>query len=126
MADATQERRMQQRCTKDVGMHCSYVHGGTDQIVTLRNYSSRGMYFESAWEIQPGTLIVLRAMDVNDAALFDPAIKAPQFSIGDSDPEACLGYRSHAVAKVMRCVKLDDHGDQPHFGVGAEMQILTD
>jgi hypothetical protein len=126
MEHETKDRRGQQRCVKDVGMHCSYLHGNVDQLVTIRNFSYRGIYFESGWNITPGTLIVLRAMDANDTAVFESPHDVPQYSFSQSDPETCMEYRSHAVAKVRRCVKLENHDDPPLYGVGVEIQILTD
>jgi hypothetical protein len=126
MGDEIKDRRTEQRCTKDVGMHCSYLHGRTHQVVTMRNFSNRGVYFESGWEISPGTLIVIRAMDAHDFMQIDAAADVPPYVARPSDPEACMGYRAHALVKVRRCVKLDDHVDQSHYGVGAQIQILTD
>jgi hypothetical protein len=126
MGQATNDRRRQQRCVKDVGMHCSYLHGNMDQLVRLRNFSYQGIYFESAWNIVPGTLIVLRSMDINDSAVIASYEDVPQYSFTDFDPDVCLGYRSHSVAKVRRCVKLDGYDDPPLYGIGAEIQILTD
>jgi hypothetical protein len=126
MGHETNDRRRQQRCVKDVGMHCSYLHGDMDQLVTLRNFSYQGIYFESAWNIVPGTSIVLRSMDINDTAAFKSHQDVPRFSYTPSDPDVCMGYRTHAVAEVRRCVKLEGYDDPPLYGIGAEIQILTD
>jgi hypothetical protein len=126
MGQATNDRRRQQRCVKDVGMHCSYLHGNMDQLVRLRNFSYLGIYFESGWDITPGTFIVLRSMDLNDTSIIETHQNVPQYSFTESDPEVCMEYRSHSVAKVRRCVKLDGYEDPPLYGIGAEIQILTD
>lgn len=126
MAGDAEERRGQPRCVKDVGMHCSLLHGQADQLVTLRNFSHRGCFFESAWNMQPGALVVLRSLDARNDAPGEASSDRPPFTIGHSDPEACMGYRSHMVAKVQRCVKLTGRNMQPRYGVGAEVQILTD
>lgn len=125
MKQEKQDRRSQQRCIKDVGMHCSLLNKKTDTVVTLRNFNERGVYFESGWKIQPGTLVVLRAMDATDFVVSDATADMPQYCLKDSDPGVCTGFRSHTVAKVQRCEKLDGYGDQPYYGIGAEIQILT-
>jgi hypothetical protein len=117
------DRRSAQRCVKDVGMHCSLLNQRADQMVTVRNFSQRGFYFESGWNIPPGALIILRTLDAQDETADDGR---PRFEMHQSDPEACNTYRSHTLAKVQRCVPLDDYKVQPFFGVGAEVQIITD
>ena len=47
MKHETADRRMQQRCVKDVSMTCAHLNQNDDRIVTVRNYSSTGLYFES-------------------------------------------------------------------------------
>jgi hypothetical protein len=126
MGPETNDRRFEQRCTKDVGMHCSFLHGKTEKVVTIRNFGFRGVYFESSWNMQPGNLIVLRAMDANDFVPGDAQSDAPRYTIDQADPKACMGYRSHSVAMVRRCEKLDRQEGHPLYGVGAEIQILTD
>jgi hypothetical protein len=76
--------------------------------------------------MQPGTLIVLRTLDANDATLGHTTDDVPRYTVEHADPEACMGYRSHTVAMVRRCEKLDSHDDSPLYGIGAEIQILTD
>ena len=107
-------------------MHCSFLNGHADQIVTLRNFSSQGIYFESGWNIRPGTLIVLRAMDAADRLHWEASSPSAQYTTSRSDPEVCAEYRSHTVAKVQHCRQLDGRDDLPRFGVGAAIQILTD
>ena len=126
MVSELKNRRSQHRCFKDVGMHCSFLHGNAYQLVTLRNFSNRGIYFESTGEIQPGTFIVLRTMVGDDFMDVTAASNVPDFSISRNDPGVCMEYRSHVVATVQRCVRLDDLDDAPRYGVGAEIQILTD
>lgn len=107
-------------------MHCSYLHGHADQIVMLRNFSSGGIYFESGRTIQPGTLIVLRAMDAADRLHSEASPPTAQYATSRRDPQACAEYRSHTVAKVQRCRQLDGQDDPPRYGVGAAIQFLTD
>lgn len=126
MEDEIEDRRLLQRCRKDVSMHCSFLHGHADQMVTLRNFSARGIYFESGWNIRPGTLIVLRAMDAADGLLSAASSQAVQYTISRSDPEACAQYRSHTVARVQHCIELENRDEQSLYGVGAVIQILTD
>lgn len=120
------DRRHQQRCSKDVSMHCSLLHGHADQIVTLRNFSVGGVYFESGRTIRPGTLIILRAMDAADRFHSEGSSPSAQYATSPSDPEACADYRSHTVARVQRCRQLDGQDDSPRYGVGAAIQFLTD
>ena len=126
MEQANKERRSRHRCAKDVAMHCSLLHGDANRRVMLRNYSNRGLYFESSWKIRPETLVILRAMDAHDLMVVDQASLMPQFSINWDDPEACMEYRAHTFAKVQRCVTLNDYADKPRYGIGAEIQTLTD
>ncbi len=126
MGDEIKNRRMQGRCVKDVGMHCSLLNGHADKIVKLRNFSNRGVYFEAGWKFHPGSMIVLRAMGANDRRPADTSPDAPPYAIDHSDPVVCMGYRSHTVAKVQRCEKLEGTGARPLYGIGAEIQILTD
>lgn len=118
------DRRMQQRCAKDVSMTCSLLNKNDDHIVTVRNYSSRGMYFESDEEALISSFIVLRAMGAHEMkALASPSDQPFPFSMESSDPRACWGYRSHTVAKVIRCNKVED---AIRFGVGAQVLFLSD
>ena len=119
-------RRNQHRCVKDVGMYCSFLHGNTSHIVTIRNFSRSGLYFESEQKIKPGTFVVLRSMGSNDLKTIDPATVKPEFFIDDMDPEVCMGFRSHIPAMVQRCVKSDGEVHTPLYGIGAKIQILTD
>lgn len=107
-------------------MHCSLLHGYADQIVTLRNFSSSGIYFESGRNLRPGTLIVLRTMDAADMFFSEASSPAAQYATSPSDPKACAEYRSHTVAKVQHCRQLDGRDDSPRYGVGAAIQFLTD
>jgi hypothetical protein len=126
MTHESHERRRQARCVKDVGMHCSQLPTAAEQVVTLRNFSRRGLYFESARRLQPGSVIVLRALDVQGPSVTASPADAPTFTLRRADPEACLSFRSHTVATVRRCERLSGSEDIPRFGVGAEVQILTD
>jgi hypothetical protein len=118
------DRRMHQRCAKDVSMTCSHLNKNDDHIVTVRNYSSRGMYFESDEAASIGSFIVLRAMGAHEMeALASPSGRPFAFSLESSDPMACREYRSHSVAKVVRCHK---GVDSTRFGIGAEVLILSD
>ncbi len=126
MAHEPKERRRQHRCVKDVAMRCSFLGENISRLVTLRNFSSRGVYFESGWKIQPGQLIVLRAIGANDLKAVDPASDMPVFSIRHSDPEACMGYRSHSLVAVRRCEALGGAKSAMLYGIGAEIQALAD
>ena len=107
-------------------MHCSFLRGHADQIVTLRNYSARGIYFESGRSIRPGTLIVLREIDAADRLHWEVSSPPAQYATSRTDPKACAEYRSHTLAKVQHCRQLDGRDDSPRYGVGAAIQILTD
>lgn len=126
MASEIKDRRLQHRCTKDVGMHCALLHGNANRLVIIRNYSARGIYFESHDQIQPSTVIVLRTLGANDFLDNDATSNAPLFSIENSDPDVCTRFRSHVLAKVQRCVRLEGHDDVVRYGMGAEIQMLTD
>lgn len=115
---------MQQRCVKDVSMTCAHLNQNDDRIVTVRNYSSTGLYFESDEEALIGSFVVIRTPGSHDVGVPASPSEPPfQFTIEQSDPRACLGYRSHTVARVIRCNKVDD---ATHFGVGAEILILSE
>ena len=117
------DRRSAQRCVKDVGMHCSVLNRNEEQLVTVRNYSQWGFYFESKWNIPSGSLIVLRNLDSRNEKAGDGQ---PRFEMHRTDPEACHTYRSHTLARVQRCVQLDGHDAPRLFGIGAKIQFLTD
>ena len=125
MEHQTPDRRVQQRCAKDVSMTCSHLNKNDEHIVTIRNYNKNGLYFESNEALLIDSFIVLRAVGAHEMENFGPRPEYPfQFSIEISDPEACRGYRSHAVAKVIRCEKVDT--DPTRFGVGAKLLILSE
>jgi hypothetical protein len=125
MTHETTDQRRQQRCFKDIGMTCAHLNENDDHIVTVRNYSNRGVYFESDEAARIGSFVVIRAVASHDVGGFaSPSDSTFQFTIEPSDPEACRGYRSHTVAKVIRCNKVDD--DTKRFGVGAEILMLSD
>jgi hypothetical protein len=126
VASEIKDRRLQHRCTKDVGMHCALLHGDANRLVIVRNYSARGIYFESQGQIQAGTMIVIRTLGANDFLDNEATANAPLFSIATSDPDACSLFRSHVLAKVQRCVRLEGHNDAVRYGMGAEIQMLTD
>lgn len=120
------ERRDAERCRKRVGMHCSPLGGGKTQPVTLCNFSSRGMYFESERALDAGTWVVLRTIAKNDrfAAGWDADV--PQYGVADADPVACMQFRSHTVARVQRCEKIGHRNTAARFGIGAQIQFLTE
>lgn len=126
MQSEINERRHESRCAKDVGMHCALLQGDEHWPVMVRNYSVRGLYFESQTKIQPDTIIVLRTMTANDALDNDASFTAPLFSIDEDDPVACTLFRSHILAKVRRCDRLDGHDGVARYGLGAELPVLTD
>ena len=115
-----QNRRSEHRCRKDVGMHCSLLHGKATHLVTLRNFSRRGVYFESSGKFFSGNIIVLRTR------ADDEGFGAPRYAVGKDDPEVCTRFRSHVVAEVRRCDRLHGPDETPCYGVGAKIQILTD
>ena len=122
MKHETVERRRQQRCVKDVSMTCAHLNENDDRIVTVRNYSSVGVYFESNEAARVGSFVVIRTPGSHDVVARTPPSDYPfQFTIEQSDPRACWGFRSHTVAKVVRCNKADD---ATQFGVGAEILFL--
>lgn len=106
-------------------MTCAHLNEHDEHIVTLRNFNHGGMYFESDEELLIGSFIVLRTVGADDMENLVSSPDEPfQFSIESSDPKACWGYRSHTVAKVLRCTKVDDGATR--YGVGAEVLILSD
>ena len=118
------DRRAQQRCAKDVNMTCSHLNKNDNQIVTVRNYSGSGIYFESNEEALIGSFIVLRTVGAHEMeGRASPSEYPFQFTIENSDSQACWGYRSHTVAKVIRCNKVDD---ATRFGIGAQALFLSD
>ena len=119
-------QRSHQRCCKDVGMHCTLLHGHAGQVVMLRNFSNRGMYFESTGALSPGSLVVLRTLSANDLRSNGAAVDAPCYAMREDDPDACMTFRSHVIARVQRCERLERPEGPPRFGVGAEIQMLTD
>ena len=126
MADRSRERRSQPRCAKTVHMHCAYLHGRSEHMVTLLNFNSGGLYFESGRNLATGTYVVLRAMtDDREKA---PTVSSPAIATVDNEAtfEACNAYRSHTVVKVLRCRRLDGVNDTPRYGVGAAIQMLAD
>jgi hypothetical protein len=71
-----------------------------------------------------GSFIVLRMMGAHEVeALASPTDPPFPFSMESADPRACRGYRSHTVAKVVRCNKAVE---TTRFGIGAEVMILSD
>jgi hypothetical protein len=126
MKDPMHDRRGEQRCIKDVGMQCTLLNGNVTRPVTLRNYSINGLFFETAVQIKPGTFIVLRSADANEARDTKMSSAGPSYSLNKHDPEVCSLFRSHTVAKVKRCELIDGHDESSRYGVFAEIQRLTD
>ncbi|MCB2146328.1 MAG: hypothetical protein KQI81_07610 [Deltaproteobacteria bacterium] len=125
MDHQTPDRRMQQRCAKDVSMTCSHLNQKDERMVTIRNYNDKGLYFESDEALLVDSFIVLRAVGVHEMGNFGSRAEHPfLFSIENSDPGACRGYRSHTVARVVRCEKVNV--DPTRFGVGAKSLILSE
>jgi hypothetical protein len=120
------DRRGQQRCVKDVSMYCTLLHGHTARPVTIHNYNASGLYFETSVKILAGTYIVLRSIGANEQLDQDVKSKAPIFSMKRNDPEVCTLFRSHCIAKVKRCVALGHRDNAPYYGVGAQIEMLTD
>ena len=126
MGDRSADRRSQPRCTKTVNMHCACLHGRAEHKVTLRNFNSRGLYFESGLNLAPGTFVVIRAMAATEQPDGSGATPAIPDVAGDADARACDAYRSHSVAKVLHCRRLAGLDDPPRYGVGAAIQMLAD
>ena len=126
MKDRMHDRRGEQRCIKDVGMQCTLLNGNVTRSVTLRNYCSSGFFFGTAVQIKPGTYIVLRSADANEARHTSMASAGPLYSLNKDDPNVCSLFRSHTVAKVKRCEQIDGHDESSRYGVFAEIQRLTD
>lgn len=104
-------------------MHCSLLNGQMRQVVAVRNFSQNGFYFESGWNLQIGSMVILRALSVHESG---DENDHPQFSIDADDVAACSMYRSHSLVSVKRCVQIDDDVAQPLFGIGAAVQIITE
>lgn len=126
MTPRPKNRRAAHRCVKNVGMRCSYVNDRKSHLVTLRNFSDRGLYFESSGRMRPGALIVLRTMVDAERHDSERAFHMPLYSVAKEDPATCSLFRSHVVARVQRCVELPDPGGDLNYGVGAAIQILSD
>jgi hypothetical protein len=125
MEHQTSDRRVQQRCAKDVSMTCSRLNKNDEHMVTIRNYNEKGLYFESDENLSVDAFIVLRAVGTHEMEKFGSRPDQPlPFSMAISDPGACRGYRSHTVARVIRCEKVDT--DPTRFGVGAKLLILSE
>lgn len=120
------ERRGQLRCVKNIGMHCTLLNGNAVRTVFLRNFSVSGLFLETTVQIMPGTYIVLRSINANDAMNTTQDAAGPQYELNTNDPEVCSLFRSHTVAKVQRCEQLKGHYVLPRYGVAAEIQMLTD
>ena len=119
----TMERRREQRCVKDVGMHYSLLNHTTEHPVVIRNFSKSGLYFESNQSLQPGVLVVLRSID-GDKRVDNKIL--PSFAMQNNDPESCSTYRSHTLVSVKRSTKLEKTDGQNSFGIGATVQIIAD
>ena len=85
MKHETADRRMQQRCVKDVSMTCAHLNQNDDRIVTVRNYSSTGLYFESDEEALIGSFVVIgrpgltmwECLPHNPSTLFNLPLNSP-------------------------------------------------
>lgn len=121
-----QNRRADHRCSKDVGMHCSPLHGKGKEIVTLRNFSQRGIYFESSGDFPIGSFVVLRTVAGAEWVEAAAPFRVPDYSVSEDDPEACATFRSHTVARVQRCERLHEPGDPPRYGIGAQIELWND
>ena len=126
MVDSVGDRRGQQRCVKDVGMGCALLNGNVERPVTVRNFSSSGLFFETAVQIVPGTYVVLRSLGPNETSDTTMGSAGPQYALDDEDPEVCSLFRSHTVAKVQRCELLGNTADSTRYGVAAEIQRWND
>ncbi len=124
MEKENRERRRHYRCLKDVGVRCTRFSDNVTWPVRLRNFSSKGLYFESGWEIQPGDLVVVRDMTAHESSMGDSGPDALRFTIDSADPDACTQYRSHSLAKVTRCETRPEGNPEPLYGIGAEIQNL--
>lgn len=126
MASEIKERRSHPRCAKEVGMHCALLHGNSNRLVVLRNFSERGVYFESDGPIQPGAFIVLRPKGADDVVNSGSVSNAAVSYAEIKNPKVCSMFRSHMIARVRRCARRDGPGAGRCYGIGAEIQILTD
>lgn len=107
-------------------MTCALLNGNVDRPVILRNFSGSGLFFETATQILPGTIVVLRTVNANDPPDSTVGWTGPSYSLDAGDPGACSLFRSHVVAKVQRCDRLAGHHEAPRYGVAAQIQMLTD
>ena len=120
------DRRVQQRCVKNVGMNCMLINGKVNRPAILRNFSDRGVYFETTLQVMTETYVVLRALNRNDSKDSTMGHRGPLYALDTNDPDVCSLFRSHAVAQVRRCERLADHDDPPRYGIAAEIEMLTD
>jgi hypothetical protein len=124
LPDSKEKKRREDRCVKDVGMHCTLLNGTAGRFVILRNYSAGGIFFESSESIPTGTYIVLRAVCAADLPRIDAPFKGPVYSAKIKDAESCAVFRSHLFARVRRCIRLDADEGTARYGIGAEIQML--
>lgn len=120
------ERRGQMRCVKDIDMRCGLLNGNVVRTATLRNFSGSGLFFETAVQMVPGTYIVIRSTNANEARGAASGSAGLQYTLDANDPGVCSLFRSHSVAKVKRCERLEGHYDSPHYGVAAEIEMLAE
>jgi hypothetical protein len=123
LGDVMEERRVRLRCAKEVVMKCSYLNEDDSYPVTIRDFSNRGIYFESGRELKNDAVIVLKAINADDRRFLEHVPESSfRGAVTGSDPEACMAFRTHTVAKVKRCAKIDD--DTTRYGIGAEILLL--
>ena len=121
------ERRGASRCTKDIGMRCALLNDSVDQPVMIRNYSTDGIYFASERAFQPGSWVVLRSALGREIGAYGPDRRVPEYTLTDTDPAVCAAFRSHTVARVLRCEPIGAGGDdKARYGIGVRIQWLTD
>lgn len=126
MVNSDSDRRREQRCAKNVGMHCTLLNGNVDRLVTVRNFSETGLFFETTVQIIPGAYIVLRSISADEATDDFMTSAGPLYSLDFDDPDVCSLFRSHTVARVQRCELIGDYDESSRYGVAAEIQRLTD
>lgn len=122
---SNEERRAHMRCVKDIAMRCGLLNGNVVQAVTLRNFSGSGLFFETEEQMMPGSYIVIRSAVASETSSTAIGSTGPQYALHADDPEVCALFRSHSVAKVQRCERLEGIYGSPRYGVAAEIQMLN-
>lgn len=117
-----QERRRHRRCSEDTGIVYSFFNQTKQHAAVARNYSRFGMYFESDRPLPPGTTIVIRTLDCNnagdrDGGSFERGPAAYYCKDNQLTSEVCRELKTLVVAEVNRCENCKDFSRE-RYGIG--------